>query len=77
MKKLCIVAISIVMIGCTNKEIKVDGSKTVSQFEDEQKKYERNKNKRTNALDNRIKKFDKDSAKNLESMGTTPTIPKY
>jgi len=74
-KGLCVICIAMTMIGCVNKEIVVNG-KTVSQRENEQKKYEKDKNKKINVLDSRIQKFDVNSAKNLEGMGTTITVPK-
>lgn len=73
--KICIMIISIVMVGCTNKEVKVSGSKTVSDLENEQKKYEEVKNRKTSNLKQRIINFDEGSAKNLENMGTTVTVP--
>jgi len=53
-KGLCVICIAMTMIGCVNKEIVVNG-KTVSQRENEQKKYEKYKNKKIIEIKNNIK----------------------
>lgn len=75
--KLVLIFLAIIMMACTNKEIKIDGNKSVSNFENEQKKYEEDTKKNIHNLNQRIRNFDVGSAENLRNMGTTVTVPKY
>ena len=71
-KSLSLLVLLIVILGCSNKEVILNGGTTLSKEESKQEQYVKEKNERLNKLDIKIKKYDRDSRRDLKSMGTIP-----